>query len=335
MTFRILSLDGGGMRGIMTSRMLQKVEAQLGSPLKDHFDLIAGTSTGSIVAAALCMGKSAQEISDIYLEDGLEIFPYQGLLSTQRLPLIFKYGLSAPKFSSEGLISVLKKHFGDTTLADLTPNLEEMMTSVKFLAPAYDTISRNPVVFKSWTHHRWYAQVPVWEACLCSASAPTYFPAHRILQDDKEYSLIDGGVCANNPAACALAEAIKLLRESSTDSVGDIINQIKILSIGTGDPATPIPWEQVQGWGLVQWGLRIADVFMDAPPDIHRYVTQQIMGGSTSEDEHRFLRLQFPLDQKSMAIDDATEAKLNYLVDKTDNYLQGVEGKLEKLLANW
>lgn len=335
MTFRILSLDGGGMRGIMTSRMLQKVEEKLGSPLKDHFDLIAGTSTGSIVAAALCIGKSAQEISDIYLEDGLQIFPYKDLVSTKRLPLILKYGLSAPKFSDEGVSSVLKKHFGDTKLADLTPNPEEGIKSTKFLAPAYDTISRNPVIFKSWTHHRWYAQVPIWEVCVSSASAPTYFPAHQIQHDGQEYSLIDGGVCANNPASCALAEGIKLLREETRESVGDVINQIKILSIGTGDPATPIPWEQVRGWGLVQWGLRIADVFMDAPPDIHRYVTQQIMGGNESELEQRFLRLQFPLDQESMAMDDASPSKLSYLIDKTDTYLNGVQGKLDKLLENW
>ncbi len=335
MTFRILSLDGGGIRGIMTARMLQKVEEQLGSPLKDHFDLIAGTSTGSIVAAALCIGKTAEEIFDIYSEDGLKIFPYSSLISTQRLPLILKYGLSAPKFSDQGLMSVLQKHFEDTKLADLTPNPEEMMKSVKLLVPAYDTISRNPVVFKSWAHDRWFAKLPLWEVCLSSSSAPTYFPAHQIQQDEKEYSLIDGGVCANNPAACALAEGIKLLRESSSESVGDVIEQIKILSIGTGDPATPIPWEQVRGWGLVQWGLRIADVFMDAPPDINRYITEQIMGGTASDRENRFLRLQFPLDQASMAIDDASQSKLHYLVDKTDTYLNQVQGKLDKLLENW
>lgn len=335
MTFRILSLDGGGIRGIMTARMLQKVEAKLGSPLTDHFDLIAGTSTGSIVAAALCLGKSAQEIYDIYAEDGMAIFPYSKLVSAQRLPLLMQYGLSAPKFSDEGLISVLKKHLGDTKLSELTPNPEAAMTSVKFLAPTYDTISRNPVVFKSWTHDRWYAQVPIWEVCASSASAPTYFPAHRILHGDQEYSLIDGGVCANNPAACALAEGIKLLRESTSESTGDIINQIKILSIGTGDPATPIPWEKVREWGLIQWGLRIADVFMDAPPDINRYITQQIMGGVESEREHRFLRLQFPLDQESMAIDDASKPKLAYLTQMTDDYLDEVQEKLDQLLEHW
>ncbi|NEP37798.1 MAG: patatin, partial [Okeania sp. SIO2H7] len=99
MTFRILCLDGGGIRGVMPARILEKVEQQLGSPLKDHFDLIAGTSTGSILAVGIAVGKSPKELLDLYLKKGLQIFPYQTLLSPKRLPLIFKYGLSAPKFS--------------------------------------------------------------------------------------------------------------------------------------------------------------------------------------------------------------------------------------------
>ncbi|MEM7592418.1 MAG: hypothetical protein AAF383_12995 [Cyanobacteria bacterium P01_A01_bin.83] len=74
---------------------------------------------------------------------------------------------------------------------------------------------------------------------------------------------------------------------------------------------------------------------MDAPPDINRYITQQIMGGVACEREYRFLRLQFPLDQESMAIDDASKAKLAYLTQKTDNYLEEVQEKLDQLLEHW
>ncbi|MDE5070897.1 MAG: patatin-like phospholipase family protein, partial [Trichodesmium sp. St16_bin4-tuft] len=272
MAFRILCLDGGGIRGIMPARILQKVEEQLGGPLKDHFDLIAGTSTGSILAVGIGLGKSPEDMLNLYMEKGLQIFPYQSLFSLKRLPIIFKYGLSAPKFSHEGLMGVLQEQFGEKKFSDITPDPNKLMDSLKILVPSYDTIGRNPVIFKSWHHDRWYSKVPLWEICLSSASAPTYFPAHRIKHDGRVYSLIDGGVCANNPVACAVAEAIKLLRQYSDQSTGDFIEQIKVISIGTGDPASPIPWEKVRGWGLVQWGLRIADVFMDAPPDIHRYV---------------------------------------------------------------
>ena len=191
MPFRILCLDGGGIRGVMPARILQKVEELLGSPLKDHFDLIAGTSTGSILAAGIAVGKSPEELLNLYKDNGLRIFPYQGLLSPKRLPLILKYGISAPKFSDEGLTTVLKEQFGDTKLSDITPDPNAAMDSLKVLIPSYDTETRNPVIFKSWRHDRWYADVPLWEICLCSASAPTYFPAHKIEKGKDKYSLIE------------------------------------------------------------------------------------------------------------------------------------------------
>ncbi len=330
MTFRILCLDGGGIRGVMPARILQKVEEQLGSPLKDHFDLIAGTSTGSILAAGIALGKSPEELLNLYKDNGLTIFPYQNLYSPKRLPLILKYGISAPKFSDEGLIAVLQEQFGDEKLSDLTPDPEGTMDSLKVLIPSYDTQSRNPVIFKSWCHDRWYADIPAWEICLCSASAPTYFPAHRIEKNGQDYSLIDGGVCANNPVSCALAEAIKLLRQSSNQSAANVIEQIKIISIGTGDPASPIPWEQVRGWGLIQWGLHIADVFMDAPPDVHRYVAEQIIGNQSN-----YIRLQLPLKESLLKMDDAREHNLQALLKETDSYINQEQERLEKFLANW
>ncbi|MGD1804060.1 patatin-like phospholipase family protein [Dapis sp. BLCC M126] len=335
MTFRILCLDGGGIRGVMPARILQKVEEQLGSPLKDHFDIIAGTSTGSILAVGIGLGKSPEELLNLYLEKGLQIFPYQSLFSPKRLPLIFQYGLSAPKFSDEGLMAVLQEQYGEKKFPDITPDPHKLMDSLKILVPSYDTIGRNPVIFKSWHHNSWYAKIPLWEICLSSASAPTYFPAHRIEQDGQVYSLIDGGVCANNPVSCAVAEAIKLLRQSSNKSLGDIIDEIKVISIGTGDPASPIPWEQVRGWGLIQWGLRIADVFMDAPPDIHRYVAEQIIGGTENDSQSRYIRLQLPLKEPLLKMDDARQTNLQAILNETDAYIDQVKEKLEKLLANW
>ena len=338
MAFRILCLDGGGIRGIMPARILQKVEERLGSPLKNHFDLIAGTSTGSILAIGIGLGKSPKELLNLYQDKGLKIFPYQSIFSFKRLPIIFKYGPSAPKFSNEGLMAVLQGEYGEKKFSDITPDPDKLMDSLKILIPSYDTIRRNPVIFKSWRHDLWYANVPLWEICLSSASAPTYFPAHRITPSNgEEYSLIDGGVCANNPVACAVAEAIKLLRQHSDQFTGDFIDQIKVISIGTGDPASPIPWKKVRGWGLVQWGLRIADVFMDAPPDIHRYVAEQIIGETDTDREKRYLRLQLPLKDPLLAMDDARQANLEGILKETDAYINQVEvqKKLEKLLADW
>ncbi|MDJ0519150.1 MAG: patatin-like phospholipase family protein [Trichodesmium sp. MO_231.B1] len=89
MSFRILCLDGGGIRGVMPTLILQEIEQQLGSPLKNYFYLIAGTSTGSILAVGIGLGKSPEELLNLYLEKGIQIFPYQSLFSLKRLPLIF------------------------------------------------------------------------------------------------------------------------------------------------------------------------------------------------------------------------------------------------------
>ncbi|NER04713.1 MAG: patatin-like phospholipase family protein [Okeania sp. SIO3C4] len=337
MTFRILCLDGGGIRGVMPARILQKIEEQLGSPLKDHFDLIAGTSTGSILAVGIALGRSPEELLSLYLKKGLKIFPYQSILSPNRLPLILQYGFSAPKFSGKGLIDILQKQYGDLTLVDITPDPNKLMDSLKVLIPSYDTMGRNPVIFKSWSHDHWYAQLPLWEICVSSSSAPTYFPAHRIEKNGKVYSLIDGGVCANNPVSCAIAESIRLLRESSNknESLGDVIKQIKVISVGTGDPASPISWERARGWGKIQWAVRIADIFMDAPTDIHQYVAEQIMSVNQNDEQPRYMRLQLPLKDPLLAMDDARPANLQKIINQTDVYLEQVRGKLEKFLVNW
>ncbi|MEM9213597.1 MAG: patatin-like phospholipase family protein [Cyanobacteria bacterium P01_F01_bin.150] len=348
MVFRILSLDGGGMRGIVSAHILKQVEERLGGgPLRDHFDLIAGTSTGAIIAGAIAAGLSASEIFNIYEKEGKDIFPYRNYWALGRIPLMLKHGISAPKFSDQGLVKVISGHLGNLTLGDITPTSPY---GLHVLITSYDTVRRRPVIFKSWYRHKWYKTLSLADACISSASAPTYFPAHRIDPKsyglNQEYSLVDGGVCANNPTSCAVVAGAKLLsKRLPSKLVSACLSQIKVLSIGTGDPAQPLLWQQVRGWGLSQWAPRIADVLMDAPNDIHRYITEQLMSrsprfantGSTSQSN--YLRLQFPLNDKLMqklgqspsassrynlrAIDDARPQFRRLLVAATDLYLDG------------
>ncbi|NET35503.1 MAG: patatin [Cyanothece sp. SIO1E1] len=420
MVFRILSLDGGGIRGIISARILQYIEQQLekhqlGS-LLDYFDLVAGTSTGSLIAGGIVMGRNATQLRGLYENRGIDIFPYTSRFNLRRLRLVLQHGLSAPKFSDEGLKTVLKDEFGyDATLGSITPDLEK---SPKLLITAYDTLRREPLIFKSWRHDKWYAQLPLWKVCACSASAPTFFPAqgpegpevqdmgqarggnantitlasHAFREEDAykdmeiqilegtgkgqvskighysgdlqiaqvnppwktppdntstygiklQYSIIDGGVGANNPTACAVAEAIRLLRhqqsekqESSTSSsMSEILGQITVLSIGTGNLTSRIPWEQVRSWGLAQWAPRIVDVIMDAPSDIHYYIARQIITAADVDDarSRHYLRLQPRLSQDLAAIDNASPDYLRALVKATDKYLSNREAQLTEFL---
>lgn len=331
MSFCILSIDGGGIRGVVVTRMLEAIanRLNLSNPLVNHFDMVTGTSTGAIVASGLVLGKSPGELLDLYLRRGREIFPYTGWLNPKRLNLLWKYGLSAPKFSDQGLIQVIQQELGmEKRLADISP---DRLRSQKLMIISYDTVSREPVVFKSWRHEEWYASVPLWEACVCSASAPVYFPAHRLIVDDRspvqDRSMIDGGIGANNPSACAVAEAIRLLRTGKNlpvhaqESMDQIVNEIRILSLGTGELGRSLSWQEIRGWGALQWGTRLVDVILDAPADIHAYITRQILSDAMRDDPYHHLRLQPVLDQKFGAIDNTEPAYLRNLIEETDAYL--------------
>ncbi|MGB3491609.1 MAG: patatin-like phospholipase family protein [Elainellaceae cyanobacterium] len=363
---RILSLDGGGMRGIITARLLLEVEKYLGAPLNQHFNLIAGTSTGSLLAAGLAIGMRVQDLIDLYKNEGTVIFPYRGRFHLKRLPVLLEHGVSAPKFSNDGLIRTVKKHIGYDAqgniryLSDVVP--QNRMS--RLVITSYDTHSRNAIVFKSWRKGKWYNSdtvvdsetgeknhLALWEACVSSASAPTFLPPVRIdaaLDDGTlhEYSLIDGGVCANNPTACAVAEAIRLLCDPNPDNEpgfdsrrrvaaqtpAQALQNIKVLSIGTGDVTDKMLWNTVRKWGLVKWGLRISDVLMDAPSDVHDYVSRQIISDPYPQDgvDTQYLRLQLDrhtlerLDRDSLSVnmDDARPKSLQLLENVAALYLQ-------------
>jgi uncharacterized protein len=390
MPFRILSLDGGGIRGIVAATMLAAIEKEINQPLNKYFDLIAGTSTGSILAAAIASGRTSQEIVELYQQKSAIIFPNEKRSTLQQLAFILRYGLFGSKFSHEGLIKVLKEAFGETRLFDIT--------SPRLLIVSYDTISREPIIFKSWRQDKGYGDVPLWEVCVCSTSAPTYFPPYQLdnrvngkvqkvstdsitldeeasasgdiynnlqirITDGKGkgqtrsikkyigttrqaqiesswevipdntstysikgiYSAVDGGVAANNPASCALAEAIKL---------GHKIEEITMLSVGTGDPTRVIPFEQTRNWGLIQWAQPLIGMLFDGSGDVNEYITKQLISD-------RLFRLQFRLDRQltgkhlSDDIDDVSQENLRNLVEAAEAYVQQpkIQAELQRFLV--
>ena len=377
--FRILCLDGGGIRGVITARILQEVEKQIQGhcqqPLADYFDMIAGTSTGSLLASSIALGYSSKELVELYAQRGLEIFPYQSLGSLARWKLVWKYGLSAPKFSNEGLVKVLSSMPGfqrngePVRLKEVGKVPGQDRPSPILLILAYDALHRNTTFFTN--HHpalarRWYDTMPLWKICVASASAPTFFPACELTHEESgvaddgsgeaghdvteqwSFPHVDGGVTANNPALCAVAQAIKL---------GHRLEDIQLLSIGTGQNKKPLQHKEIEGWGLIEWGLRIADVFMEGQAELQGEVCQQLLGGFES---HRYLRLQFDLNDSfgepknhlaqapllpasgrknrwlskylSESMDDAKPDNIRDLLEATERYLdQGnlFEGRFE------
>ena len=298
---RILALDGGGIRGLVTSRWLQGVEAALamgGKPgLLRSFDLLAGSSTGALIACGLATGRSPETLAELYREHRHTIFP--GIANrlwsrTARLP---SAGPSAPRYDGKGLDKVLKKVFGDARLGDAKRPL---------LVTSYDTISRAPVIFKSFKSE--HKALPMWEVCRASASAPTYFPAHGMAVEGRKCALVDGGMVANNPTACAIAEALR--KDARVDNTQDLV----VLSVGSGERNRPIDLKSAQEWGALEWAIPIIDVLFDGNTDSVDYIARQLVGDG-------YFRLQAELLIGLDDLDDTSSTNIAALEVLAGDYL--------------
>jgi predicted acylesterase/phospholipase RssA len=295
----ILALDGGGVRGLMTALWLERLERSLGS-LRSHFDLVAGTSAGAINACALVKGLPARDVVELYEERGRGIFPGTASRLWSRLGRTFTQGLSAPKYSGEGLEQALRAELGAVTLGELSGR------SPRLLIPTYDVVHRQGVVIK--THHSGYSHLPLWSVAKASASAPTYFPAHVLSTREggveRRRALIDGGVVANNPTACAVAEAIRINRELGA---GPATDRFLVVSVGTGRPPNDISVGKAKAMGIAQWAPALVGVFMGGADEATDYVARQLLAAGT------YIRLQIDLPEYLSALDDASDANLKAL----------------------
>jgi hypothetical protein len=230
--FRILSIDGGGIRGIYPAHVLRCIEERLQINLFDTFDMIAGASTGSIIAAGVATGVPAADIVAMYKEHGAGIFRKKRFFwPGKKLKNMFQ-----PMFDSvydaQYLENVLSEVFQDKRLGDIKKPL---------LLPSTDIGNGCVHVLKSGYSKEFTRDnaVLVKDAVLASCSAPAYFDPHRL----NEYLLADGGLWANNPALAAVIDAQKRLGIAQDD--------IQILSIGTGHSKTMYGTNASRKWGLV------------------------------------------------------------------------------------
>jgi uncharacterized protein len=234
----ILSLDGGGIRGAATTQFLSRVEQKLNTEqdksIRDCVDFYAGTSTGSIIALALATtDMTVDEINNLYSYDMAQ------LIFTENKGWLEIDGVNSPKFEASGKTKALKDNFGNTTIGDVPEDKH-------VLAVTYAIEKRKPVVIKSTK--RDYRDLPSYKVADASSAAPTYFPTKELElpPDSHEFWLIDGGVIANNPTMCAIAEARRVWKEV-------LLSGIRVLSIGTGFLTRKINGPASQNWGGLQW----------------------------------------------------------------------------------
>lgn len=278
----ILTIDGGGVRGFIPAYVLNTLQERLEQPLVKHFDMIAGTSTGSIIAVGLATPGTdgeprwtTRQILDFYVNDAPRIF------SEPRT----KVGmLMGSKYDSRNLSIVLTEKVGGVSFGDMITNV---------IIPSYDITNRRSYFFKSWKDIA--SNLPAPKIVTAACSAPLFFDPTPIKFNDGSETryMIDGAVLGNNPTMCAYVEAKKLW--------GD--EDLFIVSIGCGDTSDPIDAEDKKRWGAASWFPEIAEIFMDAPVNTVDYQLKTIAGDM-------YVRMQCKIHYAEKSIDNASSRNI-------------------------
>ena len=236
----ILSVDGGGVRGMLTAALLLRLEARLPGWLK-HVDLYAGASTGAIIALALALGLTPLEVFEFYRDKLPEIFRQSWW---RRFSSLWR-----AKYTNEALIKCLDEILGSTKLSELK---KEVLIATYFLGT-----KEPPQHAKARFYTRADKDVLIAQAALWSGSAPTYFPSA-----DRH---VDGGLAANNCAVCAMAYQ---------EHRGTPLSEMKVLSLGTG--RFPVALEGGDR-GLAYWGEKLLTPFVDGSVDVAHYQAENFL----------------------------------------------------------
>lgn len=311
-TFNILSIDGGGLRGIVPISILQKIESMTGKRVQDIFDMIAGTSTGGLIACCLTLRNdtnqlspkySLEQIADIYTRYGNTIFPIRSGIDRILHRII---SLFAPAYSPEGLDQVLRQFISQQTISQaLRP----------ILVSTYDLSSNQPVFFKSSeAAGDASADARIYDVCRATSAAPTYLPAYSFTHKNQPITGIDGGVFVNNPSMAALAEISRYGNAGfyhKKDGPPVAYDDIRILSLGTGSYEGTISEEEAVSWGQLQWITRITDIMMKGVNKSTHYETHEML------DPGKYLRLSIEIrDEKYADMADARPATRQYLLQQ-------------------
>ena len=311
----VLSIDGGGIRGIIPAMVLAEIERRTGKRIAEMFDLIAGTSTGGILALGLTKpGQdggpeySAKKLIELYETEGGKIFS---------IPVWHRIhsaaGLAEEKYPATGIEDVAQRYFGDVRLAQAHKEV---------LVAAYEIEKRGPWFFK-----RRHALDPAQgfdpfmrDVARATSAAPTYFePIQLKVSSLGNRAFIDGGVHSNNPAMCAYVEARKIHPEE---------NDFLVVSLGTGEPTREMPYEEVKGWGLALWAQPILNVVFDGVSD---YQLRELL--RSEGDDKRYYRFQTKLDPSMHDMDDASAPNIQSLKTKAKEIISKDDADLGALCS--
>ncbi len=310
---RVLSIDGGGIRGLIPAVVLAELERRTGRRIAELFDLIAGTSTGGILACALTAPSpgdpsvprfTAGELSGLYETEG------PGIFSRSLLKRLFSVeGFFDERYEDDGLNAALRRYLGEMRLRDaITP----------IFVTAYDIERRAAFFFRSERARSDPAyDFAMADVARATSAAPTYFEPVAVIaaSGGPAYPLVDGGVFATNPAMCAYADVVRAQERVDV-----------LLSLGTGHLTRRLEYREARWWGQLQWARPILDVVFDGVADTIDFQLAQLLGDG-------YVRLQTSLRRASDDLDNASEANLARLREVADALIAARDGEIDALCA--
>lgn len=321
--FKILSIDGGGIRGVFPAMFLTNLEEKLKSAGKENwqiyqnFDLITGTSTGGIIAIALALGIPAKDICELYLHKAKDIFGHK---KNKLKQLVYA------SHERDNLEKLVRNKFKEVNKDNKNPILNDCKTNI--CIPIYDLLEGKPSVLKNNYHHRFTRDfhIPAYKAALATSSAPTFFNPYSTKYTDlnnTEQSFsnkVDGGVFANNPALIGIIEAKEAFKKD--------LSNLRVLSLGTGYQ-TFMEGQNRKKWGIHYWVLkdkkrRLIDLFMQGQSQMVENIIGLMQNGIDKERENKpsfiYHRINTELNSTlNIAMDETDKDKLEKLTEKASN----------------
>ncbi len=318
--YRILSVDGGGIRGIIPSILLAEIERRSGQHITHLFDLMAGSSTGGLLILALNVpdeqGQPAytgEEITQIYELDGPKIFSASVWHRVQSVGSI-----ASTKYSANGIEEVVAHWFGDLQLSDALGDV---------LITSYEIQRRQPWFFRSNKARGHPAcDFPMRSVARATTAAPTYFEPARIehpeLPEEEFFALIDGSMQASNPTMAAYVDA-----RSRHPDVADFL----VVSLGTGDHKQPLEYEEARSWGLAGWAQHMLDIMFDGMNGSVHYQMKHLLP-PREDGLPRYFRLQTRLEGASEDMDDVSQKNIAALKELAGRLIDENDALLDQIV---
>ncbi|WP_026999452.1 patatin-like phospholipase family protein [Eisenibacter elegans] len=340
---RILSIDGGGIRGILPGQVLVALENKLrlrtGNPdarLADFFDLLAGTSTGGILTCLLLTPSTevpsrprfgAEEAVALYLQNGSAIFdvPLWHGLRTVR-------GILNARYPAKAIESVIQGYLGDLKLSELVKPCLITSYDVQRCRPKFFTQHNALEGLKRGNlGHDFYVR----EVARATSAAPTYFPAANVTSlSGVHYPLIDGGIFANNPTLCAYAEARQM--DFGEEKIHPNAADMLILSLGTGNNSTSYEYQKIRNWGIAEWIQPLIDMMMNGVSQTVDYQLRQMYDAVGTP--HQYIRIDPIFGDAKPSMDDASEQNLKALaaagIETAEIHDATLDRVVDMLIAN-